>query len=99
MDQGAVTNVSMKSGTNLVHGSGYGFDSKIRATPWFTNRFIYDPETGPIDKEKIDRSTPGWVHQRWGATLSAPVWIPRTYDGRNRTFWSFGYEGLYIKRL
>lgn len=95
---GAVTNVSMKSGTNSLHGSGYGFDSRIRAVPWFTNRFIYDPTTGPITQEKKDRALQGWLHQRWGASMSGPVVVPRVYNGRSQTFWTFGYEGLYIRR-
>ena len=95
---GAVTNVSMKSGTNALHGSGYGFDSRIRAVPWFTNRFIYDVRTGPITEEKKKRALEGWRHQRWGATLSGPVVLPRLFDGRSGTFWTFGYEGLYIMR-
>ncbi|MEK7403486.1 MAG: TonB-dependent receptor, partial [Acidobacteriota bacterium] len=95
---GAVTNVSMKSGTNTLHGSAYGFDSRLRAVPWFTNRFIYDVRTGPITEEKKKRALEGWRHQRWGATLSGPVVLPRLFDGRSGTFWTFGYEGLYIMR-
>jgi hypothetical protein len=95
---GAVVNVSIKSGTNQLHGTGYFFDSWIRATPWFSNNFLYDPTTGPIDDLKRRQANPGWLHQRWGATLSGPVRIPRLYDGRNRTFWTFGYEGLHIER-
>ena len=95
---GAVTNVSMKSGTNTLHGSSSFFDSRIRAVPWFTNRFIYDPTTGPITPEKKKRALEGWLHQRWGATMGGPVILPSLYNGRNRTFWTFGYEGLYIRR-
>ena len=95
---GAVTNVSIKSGTNEVHGTGYGFDSEWRATPWFANYFIYDPTTGPITPEKKAAMTPGWLHRRWGATVTAPWVIPKLYNGKNRTFWSFGYEGLRINR-
>ena len=95
---GAVVNVNMKSGTNKVHGTAYLFDSRLRAVPWHTNKFIYDPRTGPVTAEKIARNTPAWLHQRWGATASGPLWIPKVYDGRNKTFWSFGYEDLHIKR-
>lgn len=95
---GAVTNVSMKAGGNTLHGSSYFFDSRIRAVPWFTNRFIYDPTTGPITPDKKKRALEGWLHQRWSASMSGPVLLPRVYNGRNRTFWTFGYEGLYIRR-
>jgi hypothetical protein len=95
---GAVTNVSMKSGANVPHGSGYYFDSRIRGVPWFTNRFIYDPATGPITDQKLREQIPSWLHQRWGTTLSGPVVLPKLYDGHNRTFWTFGFEGLHILR-
>ncbi|MGH9671931.1 MAG: TonB-dependent receptor domain-containing protein [Bryobacteraceae bacterium] len=95
---GAVVNVSLKSGTNQLHGSGYYFDSRLRGRPWFLNRFLYDPRTGPITDRKIQEATPGWLHLRWGATATGPVTLPRLYDGRNRTFWSFGYEGVKIRR-
>ncbi|MBI3678924.1 MAG: carboxypeptidase regulatory-like domain-containing protein [Acidobacteria bacterium] len=95
---GATVNVSMKAGTNRLHGTGYHFDSRLRATPWHTNRFIYDPNTGPITPEKIARNTPGWLHQRWGGTAGGPLWIPNVYNGKDRTFWTFGYEGLHILR-
>lgn len=95
---GAVTNVSMKSGTNALHGTAYFFDSRIRGVPWFTNRFLYDPRTGPLTEERKDREIPGWLHQRGGVTVSGPVVLPHWYDGRNRTFWTFGYEDLHIIR-
>ncbi|MBM3734695.1 MAG: hypothetical protein FJW39_02825 [Acidobacteria bacterium] len=94
---GAMTNVSMKSGTNRLHGTGYYFDSRIRAVPWFTNRFLYDPRNN-FTPEQRAAQIPSWFHQRWGTTLSGPVWIPKIYDGRNRTFWTFGFEDLNISR-
>src|SRR3977135_75095 len=28
----------------------------------------------------------------WGFTLGGPVWIPKVYNGRNRTFFFFNWE-------
>jgi hypothetical protein len=95
---GALTNVSIKSGTKDLHGTAYFNDSRIRAVPWHTNRFLYDPATGPINQEKIDRNVPSWLHQRWGATATGPVMIPKIYRGKERTFWSFGYERVHVNR-
>ncbi|MEK7408710.1 MAG: TonB-dependent receptor [Acidobacteriota bacterium] len=95
---GAVTNVSLKSGGNALHGTGYLFDSRFRGRPWFLNRWLYDPTTGPITSRKIQEATPGWLHQRWGTTLTGPVVLPKIYAGRSRTFWSFGYEGVRVSR-
>ncbi len=91
---GAWVNVSMKSGANMLHGSGYFFDARVRAVPWFSNRWLYDPATGPVTDEKRQRADPGFLKQRMGATATGPVVIPRLYDGHNRTFWSFGFERL-----
>jgi len=95
---GALITVSVKSGTNEVHGTGLMSYSRWRATAWFTNNYIYNPTTGPIE-EKKRIITDLWRHERWGPTITAPVFLPKLYDGRNRTFWSFGYEGLYIHRV
>lgn len=94
---GAVTNVSMRSGTNSLHGTGYFNNSTLRAVPWFTNRFLYDPRT-VLTPEERDRAVPSWLHRRWGTTVSGPVWIPKVYDGRNKTFFTFGFEDLTIER-
>ena len=95
---GAVVNVSMKSGTNKLHGTAYLNDSRIRAVPWFSNGFLYNPATGPITEQKRQQAAPGWLHQRWGTTATGPIRLPKLYDGKNRSFWTFGYEGLKINR-
>jgi len=95
---GAVVNVSTKSGTNEWHGTGYYIDSRVRAIPWFSNRWLWDPTTGPVTPEKRKEAFPGWLYLRWGSTLSGPVVLPKLYDGHNRTFWSFGYEGMHVRR-
>ena len=30
----------------------------------------------------------------FGVSSSGPLWIPKVYDGRNRSFWFFSYEGF-----
>ncbi len=95
---GAVINLTTKAGTNEFHGTSYYLDSRTRAVPWFSNRWLYDPATGPITPEKRQQANPGWLYLRWGGTVSGPVTIPKLYNGRNRTFWSFGYEGMKVQR-
>ena len=95
---GAIVNLTTKSGSNQFHGTGYYLDSRTRAVPWFSNRWLYDLSTGPITDEKRRQANPGWLYLRWGGTVSGPVVIPKVYDGHNRTFWSFGYEGMKVQR-
>lgn len=94
---GAVTNVSMKAGGNRLHGTGYYNDSQVRAIPWFTNRFLADPRTVLTEQQRA-AAVPSWVHRRWGTTISGPVAIPKIYNGRNKTFFTFGFEDLSIER-
>ena len=89
---GAITDMTMKSGTNALHGTAYFFDSRIVANLWFSDNFLYNPATGPITPQKRQQANPGRVNQRIGFTLLGPVFIPGLYDGRNRTFFTFGSE-------
>jgi hypothetical protein len=41
-------------------------------------------------------SQPSLNQNNFGGTFSGPVWIPKIYDGRNRTFFMFNYEGLRL---
>jgi hypothetical protein len=84
--QGGVTNISIKSGTNDLHGSaGYSFyRPALLANDFFNN--------------KSGLPTPNFVFDRWGGSLSGPVVIPKIYDGHNKTFFLWGYEGIKDSR-
>lgn len=79
---GGTVNVVTKSGTNEFHGSAYEFNqvSALKATPFFTN--------AAGQKKPVTR------FNQFGVTLGGPVSIPKLYDGRNRLFFFFGYEGI-----
>jgi len=89
-------NAVLKSGGNKVHGSLWEFNTSgpMRGTDFFTNKFIYDPNTGPITPEKIKAGHPTEVLNRYGGVLTGPLWLPKIYSGRNRTFFSYGYQGF-----
>jgi hypothetical protein len=93
---GALVNMALKSGANLWHGSAYWMHlvPSWATHDFFTNRFIYDTRTGPVTPEKIDSAWPTPITNRYWFTGSGPVRIPRLYDGRNRTFFMYGFDLL-----
>ena len=68
--------VISKSGTNQLHGALFDYYS----TPWFRAKGFFDTE----------RAT--GVRHLPGGSVGGPVWIPKIYDGRNRTFFFFSFE-------
>ncbi|MGH9675402.1 MAG: carboxypeptidase regulatory-like domain-containing protein, partial [Bryobacteraceae bacterium] len=78
---GASINMSLKSGANTPHGQVYYF----MQNPVFTADKFFRLATGK----------PQFRLYRWGASLSGPVEIPKLYSGRNRTFFMYGYEGIW----
>ncbi len=77
---GGVLTVVTKSGTNRVRGSLYEF---LRNDVW--------DATGYFDaqKSKLRRN-------EFGATIGGPVYIPKLYNGRNRTFFLFTWDSLRL---
>ncbi|HTT61196.1 MAG TPA: carboxypeptidase regulatory-like domain-containing protein [Bryobacteraceae bacterium] len=84
---GGVVNVVLKSGTNQLHGSLYEYNrnSFFSATNPFARR---DQSGNPFLQPRINYNDPG-------GTLGGPVYIPKIYNGRNRTFF-FVSEDLSI---
>jgi len=80
--EGGVTNISLKSGTNALHGTAYytNMTPGLFANDYFANA--------------TRTARPDFYYHRWGASAGGPVLIPKLYDGRNRTFFMWGYEGI-----
>jgi hypothetical protein len=79
---GAVVNVSLKAGTNQLHGQLYEFfqNPVLNANSFFNN---------------LSRQPRANIRQhRFGGSASGPIYIPKLYDGRNKSFWMYGYEGI-----
>lgn len=79
---GAVVNVSLKAGTNNLHGQFYEFfqNPVMNANSYFN---------------KLSGQARANIRQhRFGGSASGPVYIPGLYDGRNKSFWMYGYEGI-----
>ena len=79
---GGFFNVTMKSGTNKFHGTGYDYivNEALNAGQPFT-----DNGSGGKLKTRARR-------QDYGFTFGGPVWIPKVYDGHDKTFFFFNWE-------
>ena len=78
---GSISNMVIKSGTNTIHGSAYEF---FRNSALDANLFFARGQGRPLA---------AFSANTFGFTLGGPVWIPKLYNGRNRTFWFASYEG------
>jgi len=79
---GGVLNATVKSGTNQFHGSMYEF---WRNDVLEANSFI---------NNSVNEGKPRQRYNLFGATSGGPVYIPRLYDGRNRTFIFGSWEAI-----
>ena len=87
-NSGAVVNAITKSGTNEVHGSAFEFvrNNALNATNYFS----------PIVNGK--KQSDGLKRNQFGATLGGPVWIPKLYNGKDKTFFFFSYQGTRLRQ-
>ena len=77
---GGMFNTLIRSGGNLIHGSLYGH---LRRTSWDANSFFNNAAGIPITSQP---------NSTWGGSVSGPIYIPKVYDGRNKTFFSAAIE-------
>ncbi|HEY2975952.1 MAG TPA: carboxypeptidase regulatory-like domain-containing protein, partial [Pyrinomonadaceae bacterium] len=81
---GAQISLSTRAGTNDFHGSAFDYvrNEVFNANNWFNNA----SGIGKTPERQND----------FGGTFGGPVIIPRVYNGRNKTFFFFSYEGLRL---
>ena len=86
-NSGAQLVMVMRSGTNELHGSAYDFlrNQKLDAEGYFQNYFT---------PAGVARSPKTALRQnQFGFVIGGPIYIPKVYDGRNKSFFMFNYEG------
>ena len=83
-----VVSVMTKSGQNDLHGSLFEFlrNEKLDARNYFQRRRNPGATT--------DNPKPPLKRNQFGAVLSGPVYLPKIYNGKNRTFFFADYAGL-----
>jgi len=77
---GGVYNFTTRSGTNAFHGNGFEY---------FTNEAL--DARKPFQPTYL-LSHPTNRKNDFGGSIGGPVWIPKLYNGRNKTFFFFNYE-------
>jgi hypothetical protein len=78
---GGVFNLTMKSGTNQFHGTAYDYfvNEVFNAGNPFTQSATGNP------RARARRND-------YGFTAGGPVWIPKVYNGHDKTFFFFNWE-------
>jgi hypothetical protein len=79
---GGLFNFTMKSGTNQFHGSAYDYfvNEALNAGTPFT-----DDGNGHLLRPRQRRND-------YGFSIGGPVYIPKVYNGHDRTFFFFNFE-------
>lgn len=82
---GAQVALVTRSGTNQWHGTAFDYfrNDALDANNWFNNAYGL-PKTAERQND-------------FGGTLGGPVSIPSVYNGKNKTFFFFSYEGLRLE--
>jgi hypothetical protein len=78
-------NVITKSGTDQVHGSAFEFvrNAAFDARNFFDHKNDLDP-----------RRIPPFARNEFGLTNGGPVFLPKIYDGRGKTYYFGEYQGF-----
>lgn len=82
-EAGGQINVATRSGTNQFHGDLFEF---FRNDKMNATNFL-------------DTNVVPFHHNQFGATLGGPVFIPKIYSGKNKSFFFFSYQGTRFNEL
>ena len=80
---GGLLSTVFKSGTNQWHGSA-------------EDRYIQKVLIHRTYLEQLPRDNPFTYHEL-SATMGGPVYIPKIYNGKDKTFWFFGFQRHHEK--
>ena len=80
---GGLLSTVFKTGTNRWHGSA-------------EDRYIKKELIHRTRLEQLPRVNPFTYHEL-SATMSGPVYIPKIYNGKDKTFWLFGFQRHHEK--
>ena len=86
---GGILSAVYKSGTNAFHGSAE--DRYLNGK--LVHRQYFD------QLKRCDAGMPcnPWCYHEMSATAGGPVYIPKIYNGKDKTFWFFGFQRHHEK--
>ena len=80
---GGVINATTKSGTNGFHGTAL----------WYNRN--PDFAAAPFTLASANRPVPTLKYNQFSLAAGGPVYIPKVYNGKNKTFWFAAVEPQY----
>lgn len=80
-NSGAIVNVASKRGSSDFHGTAFEF---LRNNAMDARNF-FSTKVAPLKRNQF------------GGIVSGPLFIPKLYEQRDRTFWMFSFEGIRQK--
>src|SRR6266851_1826536 len=83
---GGVMNLTTKSGTNQIHGGTYEY---LRNKVLNANTFFNNQAGIPVGS---------FTQNQFGAYGGGPALIPNIYNGKDKTFWFFSWEGFRLRQ-
>jgi len=86
---------TLKSGTNQIHGSAFYTlrNEFLHANDWNNNLNLAANPNNTAFRRSMDRQ------KNYAGSFGGPVYIPKVYDGRNRTFFYFTAERFFTRTL
>lgn len=84
LSPGGQFSFTTRSGTNHVYGTAFDYlrNNYFDANDWFN--------------DNLGKPITALRQNDFGGTLGGPILFPKIYDGRNKSFFFFSYEGLRL---
>jgi hypothetical protein len=86
---GGIESFGTRSGSNSFHGAAFEL---FRNTALDANSWYNDWVNANASILGFTAPKPSDHKNDYGGTFGGPVWIPKLYDGRNKTFFFFAWE-------
>lgn len=83
---GGTINQILRSGNNKLHGSVY---ENTKPSNWVANNFF---------NNKNGLTRPDSMYHQFGGTVGGPMVLPKIFNGRDKVFWFFAFEGMQLSQ-